>query len=255
MKKSIRPVIAGNWKMYKTVSESVETALALRPLVANSNHCEIVIAPVFTALKTVADRLEGSNIKIAGQDCSTEVEHGAHTGEVAADMLVDAGAAYVIIGHSERRQYYCETDSTVNRKAHAALVAGLTVILCVGETLAQRDAGNATQVVREQLTGGLAGLTASDLDRIIIAYEPVWAIGTGRTASPEQAEEMHAFIRQTFAETRSDDAAAGLRILYGGSVKPDNISGLMAQPDINGALVGGASLDAKSFAQIVNYNG
>ncbi|HEV2915975.1 MAG TPA: triose-phosphate isomerase [Pyrinomonadaceae bacterium] len=249
-----KPVIAGNWKMYKTVSEAVETALALRPLVANANHCEIVIAPVYTALKTVADRLEGSNIRIAAQNCSTEVEYGAHTGEVAADMLRDVGCTYVIVGHSERRQYYFETDTMVSRKAQAALAADLTVIMCVGETLSQRDQGNAERVVSGQLGGGLSGLTASDLARIIIAYEPVWAIGTGRTATPEQAQEMHAFIRRVFAEKYSGDVAGAVRIVYGGSVKPDNIGGLMKQADIDGALVGGASLKAETFAQIVNYD-
>jgi triosephosphate isomerase len=249
-----KPVIAGNWKMYKTVSESVETALALKPLVANANHCEVVIAPVFTALKTVADRLEGSNIQVAAQDCSTEVEHGAHTGEVAADMLRDVGCSYVIVGHSERRQHYFETDTMVSRKAQAGLAADLRIILCVGETLAQRDQGNAERVVSGQLSGGLSGLTASDLARIIVAYEPVWAIGTGRTATPGQAQEMHAFIRRVFAEKYSAETASAMRILYGGSVKSDNISGLMAQADIDGALVGGASLKAESFAQIVNYN-
>jgi triosephosphate isomerase len=248
-----KPVIAGNWKMYKTLGDAVETALALKPLVANANHCEVVIAPVFTALKTVADRLEGSNISVSGQDCSTETKEGAHTGEVAAFMLRDVGATHVIVGHSERRQFYGETDETVQRKTMAGIAAGLTVIMCVGETLAQRDAGNAESVVGTQLSGGLAGLTASDLDRIIVAYEPVWAIGTGRTATPGQAQEMHAFIRRVFAEGHSSAAASQLRILYGGSVKPDNIAGLMAQPDIDGALVGGASLQAESFAQIVNY--
>jgi triosephosphate isomerase len=248
-----KPVIAGNWKMYKTLSESVETALALKPLVANANHCEVVIAPVFTALKIVCDRLEGSNLKVSAQDCSTEKEEGAHTGEVAAFMLRDVGARYVIVGHSERRQFYSETDEQVNRKVHAGLAAGLTVIMCVGETLAQREEGIAENVVSAQLVGGLSGLTPSDLDRIIVAYEPVWAIGTGRTATPEQAQEMHAFIRRVFADGHSSDAANALRILYGGSVKPDNIQGLMAQADIDGALVGGASLKADSFAQIVNY--
>jgi triosephosphate isomerase (TIM) len=246
-------VIAGNWKMYKTVGESVDTALALKPLVANANHCEVVIAPVFTSLKTVSDRLEGSNVRVAGQNCSTETEEGAHTGEVAAFMLRDAGANYVIVGHSERRQFYAETDSMVSMKCRAAIAAGLNVIMCVGESLEQREQGSAENVVRGQLTGGLTGLTASDLDRIIVAYEPVWAIGTGRTATPEQAQEMHAFIRRVFAEGHSAKAAQELRILYGGSVKPDNIVGLMAQPDIDGALVGGASLKADSFAQIVNY--
>lgn len=249
-----KPVIAGNWKMYKTISEAVETALALKPLVVGANHCEVVIAPVFTSIKTIADRLEGSNIKVAGQDCSTELEHGAHTGEVAADMLRDAGATHVIVGHSERRQHYCDTDDSVRRKTHAALVAGLTAIMCVGETLQQRDQGLAERVVNGQLTGGLSGLTVSDMERIIIAYEPVWAIGTGHTATPEQAQEMHAFIRRVLREQHSEAAADSLRILYGGSVKPDNIASLMAQPDIDGALVGGASLKAESFAQIVNYN-
>jgi len=248
-----KPVIAGNWKMYKTVGQSVDTALALKPLVANANHCEVVLAPVFTSIKTVADRLEGSNVKVSGQNCSTEIEEGAHTGEVAAFMLRDAGARYVIAGHSERRQLYAESDSMVNKKTMAGISAGLTDILCVGESLAQRDHGTAQNVVSGQLRGGLSGLTASDLDRIIVAYEPVWAIGTGRTATPEQAQEMHAFIRRVFAEGQSGEAAQALRILYGGSVKPDNIAGLMAQQDIDGALVGGASLKAESFAQIVNY--
>ncbi len=239
--------------MYKTVSESVEAVLALKPLVANANHCEIVVAPVFTSLKTVADRLEGSNIMVAGQDCAPEKKEGAHTGEVAAEMLRDAGASYVIVGHSERRQYYFETDSLVGRKTKAAVDSDLIAIMCVGETLAQRDQGLAESVVKGQLDGGLSELTASDLARIIIAYEPVWAIGTGRTATPEQAQEMHAFIRRVFAEGRSDKAAQDLRILYGGSVKPDNVAGLMKQPDIDGALVGGASLEAESFAKLVNY--
>ena len=239
--------------MYKTIGESIETALALKPLVANANHCEVVIAPVFTRIKTVADRLEGSNIKIAGQNCSTQIEEGAHTGEVTALMLRDVGATYVIVGHSERRQFYFETDDMVSKKCHAGVSAGLTVIMCLGETLEQRDQGNAENTVREQLNGGLRGLTASDLNHIIVAYEPVWAIGTGRTATPEQAQEMHAFIRRVFAEGHSPEAAEALRILYGGSVKPENIAGLMAQKDIDGALVGGASLKAETFAQIVNY--
>jgi len=248
-----KPVIAGNWKMYKTVSESVATALALKPLVANANHCEVVIAPVFTALKSVAARLEGSNIKLAAQNCAAEQKEGAFTGEVAAAMVCDAGCSHVIVGHSERRQYFFESDEIVRRKTQAGLAAELTVIVCVGETLEQRDQGNAESVVRNQLAGGLSGLTASDLDRIIVAYEPVWAIGTGRTATPEQAQEMHAFIRRVFAERHSAAAADAIRVLYGGSVKPDNIAGLMKQPDIDGALVGGASLQAESFAEIVNY--
>jgi triosephosphate isomerase len=248
-----KPVIAGNWKMYKLLGEAVETALALKPLVANANHCEVIIAPVFTALKTLVDRLEGSNIKVAAQNCSTESKQGAHTGEINAGMIKDVGVRHVIIGHSERRQFYAETEESVNKKTKAALEAGLTAIVCVGEMLTERESGNAEKTVKTQLTGALDGLTVSDMERIIIAYEPVWAIGTGVTATPEQAQEMHGFIRRTVAETQSDETAEKVRILYGGSVKPDNIGNLMSQADIDGALVGGASLDAESFAKIVNY--
>jgi triosephosphate isomerase len=249
-----KPVIAGNWKMYKTVSESVSTALALKPLVTNANHCEVVIAPVFTALKSVADRLEGSNVKVAGQDCAPIADEGAQTGEIAAFMLRDAGCSHVIVGHSERRQFYGETDPVIAQKVQAGLAAGLQVILCVGESLEQRNRGIEVQVVAGQLRGCLGGLTASDLDRIIVAYEPIWAIGTGIAATPEQAQEMHGLIRRAFAEQLVESAAAQLRILYGGSVKPDNIRGLMSKADIDGVLVGGASLSAEDFARIVNYN-
>ena len=247
-----KPVIAGNWKMYKLLAEAVDTALALKPLVANANHCDIVIAPVFTALKTVSDRLEGSNIRVAAQDCAAQNEFGAHTGEVAPVMLRDVGCTHVIVGHSERRQFYGETDETVNKKAKAALGAGLTAIVCIGEMLNERDAGNAESVVNRQLAGGLDGLTVADMERIIIAYEPVWAIGTGKTASPEQAQEMHGHIRRTVAESHGDEIARAVRILYGGSVKPENIAELMSQDDVDGALVGGASLEAESFAKIVD---
>lgn len=238
--------------MFKLIGESVETAVALKPLVANANHCTVVIAPVFTALKSVSDRLDGSNIAVAGQDCAVQNEFGAHTGEVTPEMLMDAGCSYVIIGHSERRQFYGETDESVNRKAKAAIEAGLTAIVCVGEQLTEREAGNAQTVVGTQLKGSLSGLTVSDMERIIIAYEPVWAIGTGKTASPEQAQEMHGYIRRALASSHGEAAAGSIRILYGGSVKPENIRSLMSQPDIDGALVGGASLDADSFARIVN---
>ncbi len=239
--------------MYKLLGEAVDTALALKPLVANANHCEIVIAPVFTALRTVADRLEGSNIHIAAQDCAAESKHGAHTGEVAADIVKDAGCSHVIVGHSERRQLYGETDATVNLKTKSAIQAGLVVIVCVGETLAERESGKAESVVQSQLIKGLDGLTVADTERIIIAYEPVWAIGTGKTATPEQAQEMHAVIRRTIGETHGKQVGDGMRILYGGSVKPDNIGELMSQKDVDGALVGGASLEATSFEKIVNY--
>lgn len=239
--------------MYKLLGEAVETALALKPLVSNANHCEIIIAPVFTALKTICDRLEGSNVKVAAQNCSLETKHSAQTGEIAADMIKDVGASHVIAGHSERRQFYHETDEIVNRKTKAALSAGLTAIVCVGEMLQEREAGNAEQVVKTQILSGTDGLTVSDMERIIIAYEPVWAIGTGQTATPEQAQEMHGFVRRTIAEAHSKEIAEQIRILYGGSVKPENIKALMTEPDIDGALVGGASLEAESFAKIVNY--
>lgn len=248
-----KPVIAGNWKMYKLLAEAVGAALALKPLAANANHCEVVVAPVFVHLKTVADRLEGSNVQVAAQNCAAETKFGARTGEVNAEMLKDVGAVYVIIGHSERRQFYGETDESVNRKTKAALSAGLKAIVCVGEMLAEREANRQESIVKTQLAGALDGLTVSDMERIIIAYEPVWAIGTGRVATPEQAQEMHGFIRRTLSETHGREVAETTRILYGGSVKPDNIAGLMKQTDIDGALVGGASLEAESFASIINY--
>ena len=239
--------------MYKMLGEAVNTALALKPLVANANNCEIIIAPVFVHLKTVADRLEGSNIRIAAQNCATEQKHGAHTGEVGADMIKDVGASHIIIGHSERRQFYGDTDESVNLKTKACLSVGLKAIVCVGEMLDERESGNAESRVKTQLVGALDGLTVADMERIIIAYEPVWAIGTGKVATPEQAQEMHGAIRGIVGELHGAAVADATRILYGGSVKPDNIAGLMKQTDIDGALVGGASLDAESFAQIVNY--
>lgn len=248
-----KPVIAGNWKMYKLLSEAVETALSLKPLVANANHCEVVIAPVFVHLKTVADRLEGSNIKVSAQNCATTAKQSANTGEVSSEMLKDIGCSHVIIGHSERRQFYAESDNSVNLKTKACLSSGLSGIVCVGEMLDERESGKAEEVVKTQLVNGLDGLTVADMERIIIAYEPVWAIGTGKTATPAQAQEMHAFIRRVLIETHGEETAKATRILYGGSVKPDNIKELMNQEDVDGALVGGASLEANSFAQIVNY--
>ncbi|HSK74394.1 MAG TPA: triose-phosphate isomerase [Pyrinomonadaceae bacterium] len=249
-----KPVIAGNWKMYKLLGEAVDTALALKPLAANANHCEVVIAPVFVHLKTVADRLEGSNIQVSAQDCAPESKQSANTGEVSAEMLKDVGCSHVIIGHSERRQFYGETDESVNKKTKAALESGLKAIVCVGEMLEERENGSAEEVVKRQILGGLDGLTVSDMERIIIAYEPVWAIGTGKTATPEQAQEMHGFIRRVLSEIHGKEIAEKVRILYGGSVKPENIRELMNEADIDGALVGGASLEAESFAKIVNFN-
>jgi len=245
-----RRVIAGNWKMYKTLDDTRAFFSAFAPLVAGARHCDIVIAPPFTAISAAVEAAAGTNIAIGGQDVFWEKE-GAFTGEVSAQMLVDAGCRYVIIGHSERRQFFGETDESVAKKTKAALAAGLTPIVCVGEMQRDREAGQTERVCTAQFRGGPGSLTPKEFSRILIAYEPVWAIGTGRTATPEIAAEVHRFIRQCAAESFSSGHASALRILYGGSVKPDNIQGLMAQEDLDGALVGGASLDAKSFANIV----
>lgn len=247
------PVIAGNWKLFKTIAESVALVNGLKPLVANSQGVEIVVAPVFTALSRVSDAIEGSNIRLAAQDCYWE-EEGAFTGEVAPKLLKDAGCSHVIIGHSERRQYFGETDLTVNKKTKAVIAAGLNAIVCVGESLAERESEQTFSVIESQVQGGLAGLPADTFAHVVIAYEPVWAIGTGKTASDAQAQEVHAFIRQLIARLFGQSVADTVRILYGGSVKPDNVKGLMAQPDIDGALVGGASLKAESFASIATFN-
>jgi len=248
------PVIAGNWKLYKTIAEATDLVNALKPLVAGTSAVEIVVAPVFTSLSRVADALAGSAIRLAAQDCYWE-EEGAYTGEVSAKLLADAGCSHVIIGHSERRQYFGETDQSVNKKAKAALAAGLTAIVCVGENLAEREADMTFAVVEAQLKGALAGFSTAMLAGTVIAYEPVWAIGTGKSASDTQAQEVHAFIRNLLATLFGQEAADTIRILYGGSVKPDNIKGLMAQADIDGALVGGASLKADTFAAIANFAG
>jgi triosephosphate isomerase (TIM) len=247
-----KPVIAGNWKMYKTQQEARDFFAAFKPLVSAATHCEIVVAPPFTSIAACVDAANGSAIGIAAQNVYWANE-GALTGEVSPRMLVDAGCHGVIIAHSERRQFFGETDESANRKVKAALAAGLTPILCVGEMLADREAGNTQKVLEKQFRGSLAALTTAEFSRIIIAYEPVWAIGTGRTATPEIAAEAHKFLRDLAAGSFTAEYAASLRILYGGSVKPENIKGLMAQADIDGALVGGASLDARQFAAIVNY--
>jgi triosephosphate isomerase len=247
-----RPIIAGNWKMFKTRLETSAFFDALIPEIQDVEHCDIVVAPPFTALSTAVVEAEGTRVAISAQDVHWE-QQGAFTGEVSVNMLVELGCTYTIIGHSERRQYFCETDQTVEKKTRAAVAGGLKAIVCVGETLSERDAGEAVNIVRRQLGNGLGRLTKSDLSHIIVAYEPVWAIGTGRTATPEVAAEMHAAIRKTFAEIFDEAAAGALRILYGGSVKPDNIAALMKEEQIDGALVGGASLDPASFAAIIRY--
>lgn len=247
-----RPLLAGNWKMYKTAAETAAFFEKFRPLIEHANHCDIVICPPFPNLAAAVQAAHGSRIEIGGQDLFWERE-GAYTGEVSGPMLAAVGCRWVIIGHSERRQYFGETDQSVLKKTVAALEAGLNPIVCVGERLEEREAGETEEVLSAQYRGGLAGLTLEQIRRVTIAYEPVWAIGTGRTATPEVAAEAHRFLREQVAAQHGREAAQGLRILYGGSVKPDNIRGLMAQPEIDGALVGGASLDPVSFASIVNF--
>jgi triosephosphate isomerase len=245
-----RRVMAGNWKMYKTQAETPAFFAAFNPLVAGVTDCDIVIAPPFTSIPAAVEAAKRTKIGISAQNVYWEKE-GAFTGEISTGMLVEAGCRYTIIGHSERRQFFGETNETVQKKTRAALAAGLTPIVCIGEMLADREAGNTEKVIESQFKGSVSALTGEEFSRILIAYEPVWAIGTGRTATPEIAAAVHKFVRQCAAAQFSASHASGLRILYGGSVKPDNIQGLMAQEELDGALVGGASLDAKSFASIV----
>jgi len=238
--------------MYKTNAEAEAMVKELRTLVDSTDQVEVVVCPPFTALSTVAAALKGTRIAVGGQDVYWE-DQGAFTGEVSVHMLWGSGCRYCIIGHSERRQFFHDTDETINRKLKKLLTSEVVPILCVGEMLADREAGKVEEVVLGQMDRCLAGLTGEQISRIIVAYEPVWAIGTGKTATPQIAEDVHAMIRKWLAERASPQVAEGVRILYGGSVKPDNASDLMAQPDIDGALVGGASLDAKSFAKIVKF--
>jgi triosephosphate isomerase len=247
-----RPIIAGNWKMYKTPAETCSFFEKFRPLVANSTQCEIVICPPFVDLPSAVEAARGTRIEIGAQNLFWAKE-GAYTGEVSAPMLTAVGCRWVLVAHSERRQYFGETNETALKKIVAALDAGLTPVYCVGETLQEREAGRTQQVLENHCLGGLASLTVEQFLKIVIAYEPVWAIGTGKVATPEIAEEAHFCIRNQARTKFGDEAAGACRILYGGSVKPDNIRGLMAQPDIDGALVGGASLDPQSFASIVNF--
>src|SRR5688572_24905714 len=244
------PLIAGNWKMFKTVAETVTHAKALRALVKDITDVEIVVAPPFTAVHAASDALRGSNVLVAAQDLHWERE-GAFTGEVSAPMIKEAGAALVIIGHSERRTLFGETDATVNRKIGAAFASDLAPIVCIGETLDQRERNETLEVLDRQLKNGLDGVTAAQLGQLVLAYEPVWAIGTGRNATPAQAGEAHAHIRQRLRQWFGAEAAELCRVIYGGSVKPENIRDLVAQPDVDGALVGGASLDVKTFYGIL----
>jgi triosephosphate isomerase len=247
-----KPIIAGNWKMYKTAAEALALVSALKKELAGVKELDVeaVVCPPFTSLYAVSAILQDSDIKLGAQNVHWEKE-GAYTGEVAAPMLKELYVRYAIVGHSERRQYFGETNEGVNKRAKAALAQQIRPIVCVGETLAQREAGQTEAVVRDHVTGGLAGFTKNDMLETVIAYEPVWAIGTGKTATPQQAQEVHAFIRELLTAMFDSAVAGQVRIQYGGSVKPANAKELLAQPDIDGALVGGASLDAKGFAEIV----
>ncbi len=248
------PLIAGNWKMYKTVAEALDLAQGLAKECQGLGDREVLICPPFTALKPVSEVASNTSIQLGAQNCYYE-DQGAFTGEISPLMLKDVGCRYVILGHSERRHIFGETDELINKKVAAVIRHGLRPILCVGERLEERESGETFQVVKTQIDGGLAGLEGKDLKDLVIAYEPVWAIGTGKTATPDQAQEVHAFIRNHLGELFGDTLAKGLRILYGGSVKPDNIDSLMAQDDIDGVLVGGASLKLESFVRIVKYQG
>ncbi len=250
MEKDRRLIIAGNWKMNKTVAEALDLVQDLVREVQQVKEVDVVICPAFTALGEVSKKVIDTNIRLGAQNMSEQAA-GAHTGEIVAEMLKEFLVRYVILGHSERRQYQEETDSLISKKALAAHAASIKPIVCVGETLEQRDSGVTNDVVGSQVKGSLAGLTSSQMLETIIAYEPVWAIGTGKTASSEQAQEVHHFIRGVLSDLHGDEVARQVRIQYGGSVKPGNARELMSQPDIDGALVGGASLDAKSFSEII----
>ncbi|OIO38670.1 MAG: triose-phosphate isomerase [Candidatus Omnitrophica bacterium CG1_02_46_14] len=246
-------MIAGNWKLNKTIREAIELVTLLKRQISDCQNIDVVICPPYTALSSVAEiLLESSEIGLGAQDLYWE-EKGAFTGEISGSMIKEAGAHYVIVGHSERRQFFHETNDTVNKKTKAALKNNLTPIVCIGELLAERESEKTFQVIEGQLKGSLSNFSRDEIKKIIIAYEPVWAIGTGRVATPQQAEEVHAFIRKELTKAFGEEVARGLRILYGGSVKPDNILNLMNEADIDGALVGGASLEAAQFSEIVKH--
>ena len=247
-----RPLIAGNWKMYKTCSEAVATADRLKHLVKDVSKVDMMIAPSFTSLSLVSEILSGSNIHLGAQNLSWHAE-GAYTGEISAGMVKSTGCDHVILGHSERRQYFQETDESVNKRIVAAIKEGLVPVFCVGETENEREKNITFSVLDKQVTTGLQNIALEDLATLVIAYEPVWAIGTGKTASTEQAQEVHQFLRSLLEKSYGSDFAESIRILYGGSVKPANIAELMSMPDVDGGLVGGASLDAETFSKIVLY--
>ena len=246
-----RPLLAGNWKMHLSLSESAALAKAVAAASTTASGESAVFVP-FTALTVVAEVLKGSPVRVGAQDCYWE-EKGAFTGEVSAGQVKDAGASMVLIGHSERRKLFNDTDEWINKKLGAALKAGLTPIVCVGETLEERESQKTWRVLETQIAGGLKGFAPADLSKVVIAYEPVWAIGTGKTATPQQAQEAHLFIRGQLKKLHGEGFAAGMRVLYGGSVTAENVDSLMAQPDVDGALVGGASLKADAFARIMGF--
>jgi triosephosphate isomerase len=247
---SRKPIVAGNWKMNKTVAEAIDLATVIKRDLAGCKEVDVVLCPPFTALKAVSDVVSGTHIDLGAQNMHFE-KSGAFTGEISAEMLREVYCHYVILGHSERRTFFGETDDIVNKKTKAALEGNLTPIVCVGETLAEREAGKTNDVVGTQTRGSLAGLTPRQLVETVIAYEPVWAIGTGKTATSAQAQEVHAFIRKVLAEISDEAVAQSVRIQYGGSVKASNARELFGMPDIDGGLIGGASLEARSFIEIV----
>lgn len=246
------PLIAGNWKMYLTQEEAVALARAVAEVCAACEDREVMIAPAFTALAAVCAAVRGTKVAVGAQNVAWEKE-GAFTGEISAPMLHDLGVTMVIVGHSERRHIFRENDTMINQRLHGALNGALCPVFCIGERLEEREAGQTFSVLESQIRQGLTGVTAEQMMRVVVAYEPVWAIGTGKTATTEQAQEAHAFVRQLLTKMYEKNIASATRILYGGSVKPENIDALMAQPDIDGALVGGAALKAESFARIVRF--
>ncbi|MCX8063603.1 MAG: triose-phosphate isomerase [Candidatus Hydrogenedentes bacterium] len=246
----IKPIVAGNWKMNKKINEALELVNNLKKIVGNITEVDIIVCPPYTALHSVSSVLKNTNIEMGAQNCYLK-ESGAFTGEISPQMLIDVGCTWTILGHSERRQYFNETDTFLNQKLKYVLTTGLKVMFCVGETLEEREENLTESVLRRQILEGLRDLQPSDLCKVVIAYEPVWAIGTGKNATPEQAQEAHAFIRALIKKEFGEDAGKNLPIQYGGSVKPENAKELISQEDVNGFLVGGASLNAESFAQII----
>lgn len=245
------PLIAGNWKMNKTIADATLTASSLLQMIGN-NEVEVVLVPPFTSLHAVYDIIRGTEVRLGAQDVFWE-ESGAYTGEISPHMLIDIGCSYVIVGHSERREYFGETNASVNKKILASLKNGLIPILCIGEKIEEREKGKTFDVLENELREGLRGLTPEQIKKLVIAYEPIWAIGTGKTAKPEEANESHLFIRNWIKDNFGKECSENIRIIYGGSVTPENIDSLMAQSEIDGVLVGGASLKAEGFARIVNF--